>query len=228
VSCTAHARALIGLLAGVCAALLATAGAWAQAPCPATAIRVTASDATDRDTVCRGAAAASAFLLSHGIASGHAVEVSVQERLPEGLPPTVLGCCTADGRRVFILDYATYATRQGFLFDLPPDRDLYAGAAAHEITHALVAPAFRIQPPSVAGQEYIAFVAMIVALPDHHRATLLALFPERGLDLENGSARGLLMWSPMHFGVEAYRHYARQQDPGAFLRRVLSGDALGD
>jgi hypothetical protein len=156
------------------------------------------------------------------------VDVRVLAQLPEGLPPTVLGCCTADGRRVFILDYATYATRQGLLLDLPPDRDLYAAAAAHEITHALAMPAFRIQPPSVTGQEYLAFVAMIAALPDHHRATLLALFPERGLDLEGGSALGLLMWSPMQFGVEAYRHYATQQDRGTFLRRVLSGDALGD
>jgi hypothetical protein len=223
-----HARALLRAVPIVCAAMLASANVWPQVQCPATAIRVSAADPMDRDDVCRGAAAATEFLARHGIVSGHAVEVSVQAQLPEGLPTTVLGCCTVDGRRVYLLDYATYSTRQRFLVDLPPDRDLYAAVAVHEITHALAGPAFRFQPPSAAGQEYIAFVAMIVALPDRHRAALLALFPGQGLDADAGSALGLLMWSPMRFGVEAYRHYAGQQDAGSFMRRVLSGEALGE
>ncbi len=187
-----------------------------------------ADDPLDRDAVCTGATAALAFLGRHGIAPLADVEVEVVGELPGNLPFTVVGCCSGDGRHVYLLSYAEYAERQRYLFDLPPDRTFYAGVAAHEVAHAIIGPRFAVQPPSPTGMEYIAYVAMLASLPEPQRGALLALFPGQGLNPDDGTARHLHMVNPMLFGVEAYRHFQKQERPALFLGRVLSGAALAD
>jgi hypothetical protein len=75
--------------------------------------------------------------------------------------------------------------------------------------------------------EYIAGVTTIATLPEAERARLLRLYPGEGFDRPEQISGTLFLLAPTWFAVEAYRHYRKPGNGPAFLRRVLSGAALG-
>jgi hypothetical protein len=208
--------------------LLAHSAAGGEITCEAARVRVTAQDPEDVRAVCEGAAAASAFLSRLGVEVAAGIHVQVAGELPPEMPSTVIGCCSADGGRVYMLEYPEYAQRQRFLFDLPPDRALYAAVAAHEITHAVLLslPGARRMGPIA--HEYMAYVTMFASLPPGHRDRLLERYPADSRDVEALRSVDVLMLDPMRFGAAAHRHFESEPDQAAFVARVLAGQALAE
>ena len=58
------------------------------------------------------------------------------------------------------------------------------------------------------------------------RERILTLRPGSGFDNEHQINELIYALDPTWFAVESYRHWLRQPDPPAFLRRVLDGAAI--
>jgi hypothetical protein len=208
--------------------LLAQPAAAGEVTCEAARVRVTAQDPADVRAVCDGAAAASAFLSRLGVEVASEIQVQVAGELPPEMPSTVIGCCSADGGRVYMLEYPVYVQRQRFLFELPPDRVFYAAVTAHEIAHAAVLSLPGAKRLGPVAHEYVAYVTMFASLPPGHRDRLLERYPAGPLDDDAIRGIDLLIVDPMRFGAAAHRHFERQPDQKAFVARVLAGEALVD
>ena len=103
---------------------------------------------------------------------------------------------------------------------------MYRSLVSHEVAHAIASCNFTIPDPSIQAQEYVAYVAMFSMMNPNLRELVLAENPGEGFDSELEMNEIVYSLDPMHFGVEAYRHYLKQEQGTTFLLRVLSGEAL--
>jgi hypothetical protein len=103
-----YARAARGAALLLVLALPASGG---EITCEAARVRVAAQDPVDVRAVCDGAAA-TAFLSRLGVEIAAEIHVQAARELPPEMPPTVIGCCSADGGRVCMLEYPVYVQRQ--------------------------------------------------------------------------------------------------------------------
>lgn len=216
------------LATAVVATAILAAGAAAPASeprCAGTSIEVRASDGRDAAIACDGALDAVRFLSAQGLNAGEPIEVRVVTALPEVVGPTATGCYRHSERRAYVLTFAEFRKRGRFL-DLPIDRVLYRSLVAHEVAHAIAACNFAVPRPSLAAQEYIAYVAMFATMPEPHHARALARFPGRGFESELAINPTVYQMNPERFGAQAYRHFLAPGNGAAFLHQVLSGRAL--
>jgi hypothetical protein len=192
--------------------------------CPAIDIDEQAFSAQERQLIREGATAARAFFRSHGVDVQETIRVDARE--PDGsdrLPH--IGAYSLKNQTVAILTLEQ-ALRQGrghTLFGLPLDERLYRSVVVHEIAHAIADQNFTITDPSLAAQEYLAYVAQLATLDSGLREEILrgfALSPYEGID-EMSSV--YYQMAPACFGVKAYLHFISLQDPGVFIRGLLSG-----
>jgi len=178
------------------------------------------------EAVCDGAKAATAFLRNAGFDTSRSVTIKIVEYLPVSVDPNAIACYVHSERCVYLLAPAT---------PLPPTgvttgalRALrYRSRAAHEMAHAIAADNFRVQRPTIQAHEYIAYVTMFATMPEAARVRMLDGLPGEGFDNDQQISATLFLLAPNWFGAEAYRHYRSLDYGPAFLRRVLSGEALG-
>ena len=222
-----HGPKLLALLA-----LIASASALAQAPvavtaCPGLPVAVQGADADEFEIACDGARAAFAFFAPLDLSAAPALTLELSAALPTGAPDDAVACYVIPSRRIIVLRYEPFSWHRSW-FGLPADRRLYRAVVAHEVAHAIAGCHAGEARLSFAAQEYIAYVAMIATMPDAHRRELLALHPGTGFDDLLQINEFVYAFNPMHFAVESYRHWMRQPDPHAFLRRVLDGGEIQD
>jgi hypothetical protein len=101
---------------------------------------------------------------------------------------------------------------------------VWRGFVAHETAHAVAARHFAPGVPRQPASEYLASVALLTALPDAARATILASYPNAP---GWGSTREITMvyyfMEPCAFAVKSYRHFTAlaPEDQRALVRRLV-------
>ena len=229
----ARPKITIAYLSGIFCQLAASAVAPAEAgEASAPSFRCSGTDAVIRleapantDWICEGAAAAIDFLGAIGVPQRATVEINIVETLPSGLRDAV-GCYDWLHGDIHVLgsDRCIRDTEAPQAFRVPNDAGIYRSYVAHEVAHALAAGSFGFAHPSAAAQEYIAGVVQLSVLEPGQRSEILSRFPGDGYDgaVEINFLNYQL--DPGRFAVEAYRHFMKQKDGGAFVERLLSGD----
>ena len=206
-------------------AFSATSPTAAQFAC-AENLRIHCDGRTDvTDAVCDGAKAATAFLRNAGFDTSRSVTIKIVDYLPASVDPNAIACYVHSERYVYLLAPAT-----------PPPTEVTTGAlralryrsrAAHEMAHAIAADNFLMQRPTIQAHEYIAYVTMFATMPKAARDRMLGDLPGEGFDNDQQISATLFLLAPNWFGAEAYRHYRSLDNGPAFLKKVLSGEALG-
>jgi hypothetical protein len=101
---------------------------------------------------------------------------------------------------------------------------LYRSLVAHEVAHAVAAANFEITNPAIQAHEYIAYVTMFATMAPTLRERLLARYPGGGYEDDGQMSSTILLFDPMRFGAQAYRHYL--ESGSAYLHAVVAGRAL--
>lgn len=196
--------------------------------CPDPGVTVQASREADADDACVGAQQALSFFRGLGLAPpSEPLRVEIVPEIPIDPGRTAVGCYLEGDRRILMLPYAGFA-RQETWFGLPIGRALYRSLAVHEVAHALADCHFRIPEPTLQAKEYVAYVTMFATMEPGLRARVLRANPGSGFASEYRINAIVYLCDPMRFAAEAYRHYLKPGHGDAFLRKVLSGNALAE
>lgn len=197
-------------------------------PCPATpTVRVSATDPRDAETACAGASDAVGFFEARGLRLFDAVTLDVRDALPAPLCPRAAGCWLPDAKRIVMLDRAAFL-RQRIWLGIANRPALHRSVATHEVAHALAACNFIATRPPRHAQEYVAYVVALATMDPSLRAAVLKATPGDGFATVSTIGELLYAFDTQRFGIESWRHYAKPENGDAFLRRVLSGEALAD
>lgn len=178
------------------------------------------------EPICDGAKAATEFLRSAGLDTSHSVTIKLVDHLPTSVDPNALACYVHSERCVYLLAPVMPPAPSRVGTDALSGLR-YRSRAAHETAHAIAAENFRVQRPTIQAHEYIAYVTMFATMPEATRDRILGNLPGEGFEHEQQISATLFLLAPDWFGAEAYRHYCSLDDGPAFLRKVLSGQALG-
>ena len=174
---------------------------------------------------CAGAGDAIQFLHAIGLVTTGRIDLRIVDELPGSELSSRSGCFIAREQCAYLLTFAKLQER-GTPFDLPIDRVLYRSMVAHEVAHAIAARNFAFPGPRIEAHEYIAYVTMLGTMPRNYRDLLLARFPGEGFATEMEINSTIYLFDPPRFGVQAYRHFLREENGRAFVRRILAGQAL--
>lgn len=177
---------------------------------------------------CEGADRAMKFLEELGLSIPRNITIEIVDDMPATVDSAALGAYIKDEQRILILHYAVFESRREW-YRLPVDREVYRSIASHEITHAVSSHNFRTKEPSLLAEEYIAYVTLLSTMARAQRSHIINLYP----DDATGSDAGLrdvavYMIDPVRFGVNAYRHFIRQENGRSFLEAILEGRAMAD
>ena len=179
------------------------------------------------EDVCEAAQAAGDFLRTAGFDTSARVRIKLVDTLPERFGRDALACYVHSERCVYLLTPSSSLARTGPVAALTP-RFPYSSWVSHEVAHAIAAANFRVPSPTIQAHEYIAYVTMFATMPSTSRDRLLGAFAGAGFETEEQITATLFLLAPNQFGAEAYRHYRSLGRSGpAFLRQILSGQALG-
>jgi hypothetical protein len=214
-----HAPVVLALLVATC---MLASSAIAETPCAGVPIAVQGGNADESEIACDGARAAFAFFAPLELRRAPALTIELIAALPPDSPSDAVGAYVIPSRRILVLRYESFIGYRGW-FGLVADKRLYRALIAHEVAHAIASSHAGEARLNFVAQEYLAYVAMIATMPENHRRELLALHPGTGFDDPKQINEFVYGFSPGHFAVESYRHWRRQPDPAAFLRRVLDG-----
>lgn len=126
-----------------------------------------------------------------------------------------------------MLDYDAFR-QSGKWFGVPVSPLMYRSVVTHEVAHAVADCNFKMPNPTIQAKEYVAYVAMFASMESALRSRIMTENPGSGFDSELKINATIYLCDPMRFGVKAYRHYLQQDHGNAFLRKVLSGNALSE
>jgi hypothetical protein len=191
----------------------------------ATNVTVYSEDRSDALAACAGASDAIRFLGSLGLRTDGPLDLRIVDELTDSGDSSISGRYVASERCAYLLSFTKLRNR-GRLFDLPIDRKLYQSLATHEVAHVIVAGNFAIPNPSLQAQEYISYVTMLGTMSSRHRELLFAQTPGDGFSSEMKINILIYMFDPSRFGVEAYRHFLKEENGKSFVQRILAGQAL--
>jgi hypothetical protein len=197
------------------------------AAAPGVRVQGPALQPAEADLVCAGGARAFGLLQDLGLALPARTTVTLVARMPGELRGRALGCYEPDDGSVLLLDRAAFDATGGW-FGQPPDDELYRSAATHELAHAVIGCQPRPRPLPVPAHEYAAYVAMFATMQPALRARILARDPGHGFDQALQINSLVYAVDPLHFAVEAWRHYQRRTDRAAWLRAVIAGEVVVD
>ena len=113
-------------------------------------------------------------------------------------------------------------------FNVPIEPAMYRSVVTHEVAHAISDYNFLVSDPTIQAKEYVAYVAMFVTMNENLRKRILHANPGSGFDSELKINTTIYLCDPMHFGVEAYRHYLIKENGDEFLLKALAGKVLRD
>ena len=193
--------------------------------CANAAISIKAEGAVDHNDICGGADDALTFFSRLDLELLHPLVVEVVRNLPNFMSKTAVGCYLEEEQRILVLTFSAFQKRRHW-FGVPVDRSMYRSLVTHEVAHAVGSCHFAMPDPPIQAQEYVAYVAMFSMMNPDLRERVLAENPGVGFDSQLEMNEIIYLFDPMRFGVEAYRHYLKNGQGTAFLRRVLSGKAL--
>ncbi|GAB3543346.1 hypothetical protein GCM10027343_16610 [Noviherbaspirillum agri] len=187
-------------------------------------IVIESANRSDTRHACRGAEIAVRFLSSHGFTIPP-VTIKIVDAMPENIPESALGAYSRSRNEVFILAFPAFLDRseEFGLFNIPVDESAYRAVVAHEVAHAIAFHNFRV-PPTLLGQEYIAFVVLFNALEKSQCDDVLWHYDYDEDWLKYPAI--LYLTDQLAFGAHAYWHFQRPENGDRFFRQILEGKAL--
>lgn len=196
-------------------------------PCAGPLITIEADESEDHRSVCEGLEDALAFFGRLGLELSQPLTVRVLSHSPDEYAKALVGCYQENEQTVQVLTFAAMEER-GCWFGVPVNRYLYRSLVTHEVAHAVASCHFDIPHPTLHAHEYIAYVAMMATMDPVTRTQILATRPGVGFEESSEINELTHAFDPTWFGIEAYRHYLKDEHGDAFLLKVLSGEVLTD
>jgi hypothetical protein len=201
----------------------------AFSPCPAIRLDPHHFGQAERSLICDAAAETRAFFRAHGVDIRHSI------RIRAGVLPTDptlrhIGSYSLTSKTIRLLGLTPAELRiaNSTLFGLPLNDTLYQSIVVHELAHAVADQHFVSSRPSLVAQEYIAYVAQLSTMDPATREQILKANRRAPYtDISEMSSTYYAM-NPSGFGIKAYLHFISLDDPGQFLRGLLSGDIAPD
>jgi len=216
----------LAIVACACVAVCGSPGSADTFRCErAPNVVVDAENRSDALAACAGATDAMNFLGALGLVTAGRIDVRIVDQLPGSNPASRSGSYIARERCAYLLTLLKLQ-EVGTPFDLPVDQVLFRNIAAHEVAHVIAAANFSIANPRIEAQEYIAYVTMLAMMPSDHREALLARFPGQGFATEMAINTFTYLFDPLRFGIQAYRHFLKDENGKHFVQRILTGQAL--
>lgn len=192
--------------------------------CTAVHIESSVVSTQARELVCNAAHEVLAFFRSLGVEVKDVIAIQIADHDIDARLPHI-GSYSSENKLVKLLSLKEAVARHNDnkLFGLSMNKALYRSVVAHELAHALADQNFGFEEPPLVVHEYIAYVVQLSTMDPELRAEVLA-----GSDVaayEDVSEMSCVYYAmdPSGFGIKAYRHYVALSDPGAFIRRLLSG-----
>ncbi len=198
--------------------------------CAEPGLAVIAADTVDAELVCEGARQAVVFLRGLGLEIPADLALEVVDSLPPLYGAEQLGSFDATTGRLRVLSYDScdQIGHDALLFGWPLDRDLYRSLVAHEVAHAVVGANYSGDEPRLVPQEYVAYATQFAAMSPRLRDAILRASRISAFADEHEMSALRYFLDPQAFGIAAYRHFAAQSDPSAFVWRLLRGDVRFD
>lgn len=193
--------------------------------CASSQVTIKADEPADRQEICDGVEDALRFFGRLGLALTHPLVIEIALDLPDELGDNAVGCYEEERQVVSILTFSSFE-RRAVWFGVPVSRSTYRSMVAHEVAHAVASCSFQISSPTLHAHEYVAYVAMLATMNPVVRAQILAARQGTGFEDLSEINELTYLFDPMRFGIEAYRHYLREEHGDPFLLKVLAGDAL--
>lgn len=180
----------------------------------------------DASMACEGADRAARFLQSLGMVIPPGIAIEIVDDMPAAVDPSALGAYIKEEQRILVLGYRVVEKRREW-YRLPVDREVYRGIVSHEVTHAVSAQNFRIKEPSILAEEYIAYVTLLSTMAPAQRRQIINLYHDDATRSDAGLHDvTVYMIDPVRFGVNAYRHFIRQENGRRFVQSILEGEAM--
>lgn len=193
--------------------------------CQGAPVRIEHASEAEAELACDGARAAFGFLALPDLNLPEPLWLELSDQLPKAVSQGAAGYFERHTHRIVVLHYEKFAQQQTWL-GLPIEAEVYRSIFAHEVAHAIATSHAGEHRLSPAAQEYAAHVTMLATASPALRERILAQRPGNGFDREHQINELIYALDPQWFAVESYRHWLRQPDPAAFLRRVLDGAAI--
>lgn len=209
-------------------AVSSTARATGRYECALHHAKVISRIKEDALAACEAADRAFKFLEELGLVIPREITIEIVDNMPAIVDPSALGAYIKDEERILVLHYAVIEKRREW-YRIPVDREVYRGVISHEITHAVSSHNFRISEPSILAEEYIAYVTLLSTMAHAQRQHIIRLYPDDATGDDAGLRDvAVYMIDPVRFGVNAYRHFVRQESGRRFLEAILDGRAMTD
>lgn len=195
-----------------------------EGSCPAIRINPGQFEPTERRLICDAAARAREFFRAFGIDIRRSIRIEASHGSDTaGLPHIGSYSLTDKTVRLAGPNQAASEAAGDTLFGLPLTEALYRSVVVHELAHAIANQHFVDARPSLVAQEYVAYVAQLSTMEPATRDPILqadSLPPYESIDEMSSTYYAM---DPSGFGIKVYRHFLSLDDPGAFLRGLLSG-----
>jgi len=193
--------------------------------CTNAPVVINAEKSLDHQDICNTAAAALAFFGRLNFRLAHPLIIKIVKNLPNRVSENAIAFYKEKEQKIVLLSYTEFKKKSAW-FGVPINRSMYRSLVTHEVSHAVASCNYSISEPTIHSQEYVAYVAMFAMMNPVLRTRVLAANPGTGFDTESEINELTYAFDPMHFGVQAYRHYLKEEHGDAFLVKILSGDAL--
>lgn len=217
-------RRLVSPLVAMILACASAAGARA-APCTdPPQVVVDGGDRAAITEICAVAARTMAFLARYGLAPKRTIRLTIVDGPITGQQYDVYGSYDSRTDLLQLMSYRAIVEgmKRPTMYDEPFDRVHYAGAIAHELTHAVVQHNLRTKLLSVAPQEYLAHAAQLAVLPDARREAIIRAMGVEPWQPGDAISDIYMAMQPGRFAVKSYTHLTSTADPLAFVRILLN------
>ncbi len=208
--------------------------AWCAAPgvlhafqgrCGASKITVSAEQRSELEAVCSAVQAGREFLGSIGLDYSGSLTIALVKTISGAGHASVVGQYDARSNEIRLLDYGAVVARSAQsppAFGIPMNRDIWRGYVVHELAHAAAQQKFRAGVPVCTASEYIASVSLIATLPTAERDQIISHYPElSGFENIGEITFGYYLLDPSRFSVNAYLHFSKPGNGGAFIGKLL-------
>jgi hypothetical protein len=224
-----HGASVAAILIGTATLLSPVVAGEARFDCGACIAGLESMPVADRELICRATVRVQDFFAGYGIDPGAVIRVGPAEE-GSAQTPRHLGLYDLRQRRITLLPYEHARRRDipDMLFGQEINAALYVSVVAHELAHAIADQHFRQRPAPLVAQEYIAYTAQLSTLESGIRREILSRSRRTAFaDIDEMSTTYYAL-DPSGFGIKAFLHFRQLDDPGAFLRGLLSGEIYSD
>jgi hypothetical protein len=186
---------------------------------------VEATDTRVATIACSAARDAELVLSRCGISKSRRLEIAVHsERLTLwGMP--IYGAYSVSERAIHITAFGACKEMMGRTPELCEldSAAFYRSVIAHEVAHAILHQTEGGEVLSLVEAEFIAAVVQVAAMQEDFRRAFLARVPMQSMPWSEQFRRSALLFDPITFIANAYRHFSRPGQGCGTIQHILAG-----